>query len=146
MFSKLNELLQRMSHPHPVIEYILAGVVLLSTTVSIVGDNAIVDGIPLTTVSRLLSDYSFLPIVFVIMSLVALIHLAFLSVYPPTRVSVKWRSRALGVYTIGFMFVSVLEASTFGFNDLLWLNELAISLIAAVLRLNLKVNYSHASE
>jgi ABC-type glycerol-3-phosphate transport system permease component len=143
MFSKLNELLQKLSHPHPVIEYILAGVVLLSTAVSFLSDNTSGGR---SAFSQLVADYPLLSTIFAAMSLVALIHLAFLSVYPPTRLSFKWRSRALRLYTLGFMFVAVLGATTVGLDNLLWVNEFAISLIAAVLHLNLKVNYTNAGE
>jgi type IV secretory pathway VirB3-like protein len=78
------------------------------------------------------------------MSVVALVHLAFLSVYPPTTTSIWWRTRALSIYVVGFMYVAVLEVTTFGFDNLLWVNEFGIALIAAVLHLNLKVRSPHA--
>ena len=144
MFSKLNGLLQRLSHPHPVIEYILAGIVLLGTVVVLVGESSTVDGINIATAGDLINQYPLLQTGFLLMSVVALVHLAFLSVYPPTALSFKWRTRALSAYTFGFMFVTVLEAITYGLDNLLWINEFAISLIAGVLYLNLKVNFANA--
>jgi hypothetical protein len=143
--SRLGPWFHRLSNPHPVIEYILAGIVLLGTVVVLVGESPTVDGINITTAGDLISQYPLLQTGFLLMSVVALVHLAFLSVYPPTGTSVWWRTRALSAYVIGFMYVAVLEVTTFGFDNLLWVNEFGIALIAAVLHLNLKVRSPDAN-
>lgn len=143
MGTKINYFFKRVSKPLRAIEYIVSIGVLWAAAVSlfILADPD--SASTATSFGDLIDRYEIVTIVIGAMAALAIFDLISLSRQDDPR-SVSHRSNAMFGMTIGFAFIAVLTTLTAGGGNLLWVNEVTLAFISAILYLNLKVNYGNA--
>jgi hypothetical protein len=144
MMKRSLDFFRRFDTPLIVIEYLVCLDVLASMIISLFKladqDNNVV---PATSIGVLIDNYEVVSIFFIIMAVVAVVNMVAVSLHDSVK-SLGVRSVSLFTLCVGFFFVSILAASTFTPEGLLWINELVISMICGTLYLNIKVNHRDA--
>jgi hypothetical protein len=140
---------QRLNRPLIVIEYIISFAVLVSTATIMLqmatdkpGTGPEGRGSPIV---QLIKDYEVVAIIFVLMSIAAIVNIFLLMTYSRADSVLCARARINFLFSLGFFFIGVLTMITFSPKSLLWVNEMVFSMIAGVLYLNIKVNGQYAS-
>lgn len=137
------EIMKKATRPLKTIEYIVSIGILWSALIAvflIVSDSAPEGS---TAFTDLIEQFEIVSLIVILMSILATLDIIFLS-KKTTLKSVHVRSNAVFGMTLGFIFVAMLTVLSSGLDNLLWVNEVTMAFICAVLYLNLKVNYENA--
>jgi hypothetical protein len=141
--SKVSYFLVKAHKPLKAIEYIMSIGILWAgaTSILLLSSDNIPEGA--STFATIIEQFEVVVMVVFAMSLFAILDLIGLSRFEHPK-SIGRRAVAMFAITIGFAFVSVLTILSNGVSNLLWVNEVTMAFIAAVLYLNLKVNPGNA--
>jgi len=143
VISKLNSLAYRLSRPLRAIEQVIAGLVITSFLIVVWIVHESPDSDAVSLLHHFSDRYVGVAWLLGIMSLFAAAQLI-CTWRKETARNLEVRTMASFINVVGFLFLSILVVTYDGWDNALWINWLAISLISAPIYLALKVTQRDA--
>ena len=136
----------RLSKPIRAIEYIISIGILWATVVSLfyVANPSSENPKNRSAFPELIDRYEIVTALLGLMATLAIVDIFALLQHRTTEKVLKIRAVCTFGFTLGFAFVAVLTGLSLGIENILWVNEITLALISAVLYLNLRVNKENA--
>jgi hypothetical protein len=129
----------KMTKPLRAAEYVVPVAVLVAAVISIIESVVSDEGREVTsTVSQLIEQYEIVSVLLGVLAVFAITQLCALSV-PETHRTLRIRQVCLFAMSIGLFFIGILALTSLGVLHILWVNELALSAVSAILYLHLRV-------